>query len=473
MNLSEELQELKALVLRLLQKLEALQVENAALQEENTKLKAENAELRRRLGMDSTNSHKPPSSEGLTKKPAIARETGKKSGGQEGHQGNTLKMVDNPDEVIVHHAAQCPCCQKAFSTLDVVFIAQKRQVFDLPQPRLMVTEHQVGVVKCCGHYYLGCFPEAVNAPVQYGLRLSALSSLLSTDYRMPLEKISQLFYDLYGCSYNESTALSANQRLYEALVPVEEDIKAHILQSQVAHFDETGMRVEGKLHWFHTACTALFCYLFVHEKRGGKALTDEQSLLKEFSNWAVHDCWASYFDFTGCRHALCNAHIIRELNNLIEQGSQWAALMHALLFDLYRASEKGSKLVANKPAWVGHYEQICQKAAIEEPEPVQRSRGKPKNSKGRNLLNRLLIHKEAILAFAFEQVVPFTNNRAEQDIRCIKVKQKVAMSFRTFKGAQVYARIQGFVSTCRKQKMNVFQQICAVLNKQKVPFSTT
>lgn len=461
MELSDDVSTLKHIVRQLLAQVEALQ--------------AENADLRRRLAFNSQNSHKPPASEGLSKKPApaFAKEPGKKTGGQAGHAGSTLKMVATPDATLVHHAAQCPCCGRAFSAAEIAFITDRRQVFDLPEPRLVVTEHRLGVIPCCGQLHKGAFPAWVSAPVQYGLRLSALSSMLNTDYRMPLDKISQLLGDLYGCSYNESTAMSANEKLYQALALVEQQIKAHILESQVAHFDETGMRVEGSLHWFHTACTGLFSYLYVHQKRGANALQEEESLLKDFSNWAIHDCWASYFDFKGCKHALCNAHILRELNNLIEQGCQWAAAMRTFLLELYQASEKGTKTAANKPCWLARYQKICRQAHAEEPAPVPRQRGKPKNSKGRNLLNRLLKHEHAILAFAFVQQVPFTNNRAEQDIRCIKIKQKVAMSFRTKKGAQIYARIQGFIATCRKQKMKVFDQLLAVLLNQQIAFAST
>ncbi len=463
MAVIEEIEELKRLVALLLQKIEALEAENAVLKEENAQLQA-------RLGLNSTNSHQPPSTDGLRHKPAFARQTGKKSGGQPGHPGHTLTMSKHPDEVIVHHASHCPCCQQVFRLQDVVSIAEKRQVFDLPAPRVLVTEHQIGVVHCCGHSYRGTFPEAVTAPIQYGVHLSAMSSLLNTDFRLPFEKISRLFYDLYGCPYNESTAIRANEKLYAALAPVEEEIKKRIKQSPVVHFDETGMRVAGQLHWFHTACTSTFCYLFVHPKRGKQALNQPQSLLPGFQNWAIHDGWASYFAFTDCQHALCNAHIIRELTYLIEQGSRWAAEMRALLLELYQVSEKGRQVVDNPSVWIARYQHLCQRAEGQEPQPVPRPRGKPKNSKGRNLLNRLLTYQQSILAFAFVEAVPFTNNRAEQAIRCLKVKQKVAMSFRKLKGAQVYARLQGFISTCRKQNNNSFQQLVAVLLKQKITF---
>jgi transposase len=466
LELPNDIQSLKDLVAVLLHRITHLESVITGLQVENT-------DLRNRLNLKSNNSSKPPSSDGLAKKPAIAKEPGKKSGGQFGHQGKTLQMVAFPDQTIIHHLSSCPCCSKIFSSSDVGHITQRRQVFDIPVPRLEVIEHQIGLISCCGLQHKGIFPEGVNSLVQYGIKIKALSVLLSTDYRMPFDKIEQLFSDLYACSFNESTAICANQSCFEALEPIESNIKSALLASDTVHFDETGMRVEAKLHWFHTASTTLFTYLFVHTKRGKEALNSSYSLLKDFKNWAIHDCWASYFDFKNCSHALCNAHIIRELENLKETGTLWANERQDFLFELYKISEKGTVIVPNKQIWLKKYQLICQKANQEEPPPIKLqpgNRGRAKHSKGRNLYIRLVKHQEAILAFAFIDHIPFTNNQAERDIRCIKIKQKVAMSFRTLKGAEIYARIQGFVSSIRKHNMNVFQQITKTLNKEQILF---
>lgn len=447
----------------LLAKVEALESENAAL-------RVEVADLRSRLKLNSKNSHKPPSSDGLSKKPGLPKGPPKKSGGQLGHKGKTLKMVDKADHVVVHHATSCPCCSKVFSTADVVEVVQKRQVFDIPTPRMEVTEHQLGVVVCCGRQHWGSFPPEVGQPVQYGSRIKALSVLLNNDYKLPLEKIEQLMGDLWGCSFNESTALTANAGMYQALEPIEGQIKTAVLASDVVHFDETGMRVEKKLHWFHVASTAWFTYLFVHKKRGREALESEESLLKDFQNRAVHDCWEPYFGFKQCQHALCGAHLLRELTHLMENGSKWATQMHQFLLDLYRDSQKATAIVADRQSWEREFRHICQLAEREEPPPKQGKRGKPKNTKGRNLLNRLLEHQDRWLAFAFVEGVPFSNNQAERDIRCLKTKQKVATNFQTFKGAQQYARIQSFTSTLRKHSMNVFQNLIHAFDGNPIVF---
>jgi transposase len=463
MELSNDISVLKDLVMALLAKVEALESENAAL-------RAENTDLRSRLNLNSKNSHKPPSSDGLSKKPGLPKGPPKKSGGQFGHKGKTLKMVDRPDAVVVHHVASCPCCSKVFSASDVVDVAQKRQVFDIPAPRMEVVEHQLGVVVCCGTQHLGNFPPEVSQPVQYGSRIKALSVLLNNDYKLPLEKIEQLMGDLWGCSFNQSTALTANASMYRALEPVEEQIKTSISASEVAHFDETGMRVHKSLHWFHVASTSWFTYLFIHKKRGREALDSDESLLKDFQNRAVHDCWESYFGFEQCQHALCGAHLLRELTNLMENGSKWAAKMHRFILDLYRNSQKATVIVADRQTWEREFKHICQLADAEEPPPVQGKRGKPKKTKGRNLLDRLLEHQDGWLAFAFVQGVAFSNNQAERDIRCLKTKQKVATNFQTFKGAQHFARIQSFTSTLRKHSMNVFQNLINVFDRKSISF---
>lgn len=255
--------------------------------------------------------------------------------------------------------------------------------------------------------------------------------------------------------------LQANARAYQALEASEQAAKAALLASPVAHFDESGIRCNGSTQWLHVVSTALFTYLFTCAHRGLKALESEISLLKDFANMAVHDCWPSYFTFTGPTHALCNAHLLRELQALIEQGALWAAEMKALLLELYHATDKGSGCLSQQQLapYLVRYEAICRQAQEQEPPEIKRPRGRSKKSKGRNLCERLIKHRQAVLAFAYHQQVPFTNNQAERDIRPVKGKVKTAGCFRTQLGASHYARIQGFVSTTRKQGKQVFQEL--------------
>ena len=307
----------------------------------------------------------------------------------------------------------------------------------------------------------GKFPKDVIAPVQYGAGVKAITTMLSVDYRMPLDRIRLLVTDLYGYAINSATLLKNLRDGYELLEPTELQIKQGILRSSVAHFDETGIRLQAQNYWLHTASTATLTYLFVHQKRGKEALESAASIIKDFKGSAVHDCWASYFKFQHCRHILCAAHLLRELRALIEMGSKWAKSMFKFLIQLYKVEYPLDKAHAR-------YKRILQQANKEEPQPIQGCRGRPKQSKGRCLYNRLRKYQDGVLAFAFDQDIPFTNNQAERDIRPIKVKQKISGGFRTFYGAQHYARIQAVISTLRKQSINVFDALRSVFNHSQI-----
>ena len=471
MEIPNDIEGLQRLVIQLLERVEKLETENAQLKLENAQLKAENEELRQKLNLKSHNSGKPPSSDGLAKKSLVPKEKGNNQGGQYGHRGKTLERVANPDQVVVHHAEKCRRCNRKFGASEVEKIVAKRQVFEIPEPKLEVTEHQLGEISCCGQRYYGKFPGGVEKAVQYGERLKGLSVMLSVGYRMPVKKIKELLGDLYGCEMNQGTILSANRESYEKLEPLEKQIRRELLGSASNHYDETGVRVEGKLNWMHVASNAKWTYLFVHEKRGKEALLSEKSDLKDYTGEAVHDCYASYFQFEKCRHIICNAHLLRELERLKENGSSWGRMMQKFIYTMYEASERGKKELKYREKWESLYHRICQRGEREEPPPQKNKKGRAKNSFGRNLLNRLQKYQAGILEYGFRAEVPFTNNQAERDLRNVKVKQKISNSFRKQAGAEDYARIQGFISTLRKQEMNVFQALVNVFKGKDVSFS--
>jgi transposase len=459
-----DISELKALITSLLAEVKRLK---GRVHEVET----ENEELRTRLAQNSANSHKPPSSDGLAKKPlikpALPKQVGKKPGGQPGHPGKTLLFAEQPDVIYTHQSTQCHQCGLPLRGQGQV--VARRQVFDLPQPRLLVEEHQVVAHQCaCGCMLTGKFPVGVDAPVQYGPRIQAQSVLLNVDYRVPFAKIRQFWADLTGYGYNPATLIGTQIALDAQLMPIETQIKEQLKAAAVCHFDETGVRVGGKLQWLHVASDAHYTYLFVHQKRGQDALLSHQSIYTDCLNWTVHDCWASYFTVGKGRHALCGAHLLRELAALIEAGSHWAKAMHSYLLDAYKASRHGSLIPPEAVHWRHCYEQLCGQADEEERPPLvffkaNGQTGRPRRSKGRNLLDRLVLHQEAVLAFAFEPGVPFTNNQAERDLRPVKVKQRVSGCFRTESGAVMYARISGFVSTMRKNGRNVVDELASVL----------
>jgi len=465
MVIPSDIPSLRDLVLGLARRVEvleaenrALRLENEALRRENAALRQENQELKARLGKNSGNSGKPPSSDGLAKKPAFPRPRGGRPGGKPGHQGGTLEQVAAPDRVEPCRVDRCSCGHAMRGHEHE--LVERRQVFDLPEPRLEVTEYRLYQSTCgrCGRRHRGAFPQGVAAPAQYGSGVRALCVMLNNGYKIPLRRIRDLFGDLFGHPLNESTAVSANALCHGLLAGSEEAVRGLVAAAPAAHADETGMRVRGRLHWLHAASTAEATYLFAHPKRGREAMWGPDSVLPLLRGWLVHDCWKGYFDFASCRHALCGAHLLRELRALGEQGSRWAPAFGRFLLALLRMPRQDR--LRHREAIEALHDRLCARADGLEPPPERRGgRGRRKSTPGRNLLARLVRHKDAVLAFAFHHEVPFTNNLVERDVRPAKLKQKVSGSFRTLRGAQVYARIQGFISTARKQGRNIFREL--------------
>lgn len=438
--------------------------------------------LEDQLAKNSQNSSKPPGSDGLKKQPRrrSLREKGKrKNGGQKGHKGHTLAMVAQPDHMAIHPVKACPHCQADLQDVAAASI-EKRQVFDVPPVRLEVTEHQAEVKCCpgCGETVTGTFPAEVTQPVQYGPRLKAQAVYLNTYQLIPLARIGELFADFYGHAPSEAFILAANHIVVAQIAPTLETIKTQLTVAEVIHCDESGLQVEGKLNWLHSAGTATLTYYAVHPKRGQVAMRDI-GILPALDGCAMHDGWASYFQFENCTHALCNAHHLRELQFVVERYEQvWAQDMFCLLLDIKREVE------AALPAWtalpperLAHYEQRydallqCGLAANPLPErPPPKKRGRKKQSPPKNLLDRLLKYKAETLAFMHDFRVPFDNNLAERDVRMIKVKQKVSGTFRTRMGAETFCAIRGYISTVRKQGNSVIQALYdALLGHPFVP----
>lgn len=463
-NYDSEISLLKSLVSNLLDKDSQSQALIAELRLEISLLKEEVLELKAKLTKNSTNSHKPPSSDGYAKsKPAIPKDSTKLLGGQSGHIGKTLEMSSIPDETVKHFALICANCSANLKESDAFKIGSKHQVFDLPPQKLQITEHQLFVSLCsCGCQNKAVLPSYLLAsPAQYGPNIKALTVYLNSDFKIPFNKISTLFTDLYGYQFNQATAFSANQRAFDILEPIETQIKDQIAEAKIAYADETGVRCNSALNWLHVTSTSLFTYLFVHPKRGKLAIESEKSILQSCKGYLMHDCWASYFALSNVKHLICKAHLIRELQALFENNKQWAEEMQKYLLNLFQISKQQVLPKELLPKYVQEFHQICQRGFQEEPLPPPKigQRGRIKKTKGRNLLERLQANQDSILSFAFHEGLPFTNNQAERDLRTVKTKQKVSACFRTQEGANHYARIQGFISTVRKHGLNPFQQL--------------
>lgn len=427
-------------------------------------------DLKAQLKSNSGNSNKPPSSDWGNKKPAIPRKKGRKRGGKKGHKGRKLDFVEIPDKVLVHSPTGSCSCGHFLSEEQVHSSAKGRQVFDLPKQLLEVTEHRVGSVKCskCGQVHQGDYPKQVRALTQYGNRIRALVVMLNVEQSLPVQRICDTVKALTGQKINPATIQNILKGSYQSLAAETAAIQDKILEQQVAHADESGIRVEAKNHWVHNLSTERWTHFFVHLSRGFKALESQDSITNKFLGILVSDFWGSYFKLKKVEgHAMCGAHLIRELRGISERfpEKKWADKISAVLLYLYHFSNKGRSTVDEKKwkAVSNYYDNLIKEGLAGEPPPQKRKHGKSKRTKAANLLIRLRDKKTAVLRFASELKVPFTNNLAERDLRPWKTKLKVSTSFRTFEGAQRYARIKGFCSTLRKQNINLFYALHAVL----------
>jgi transposase len=439
---------------------------------------AEIADLKARLDKDSHNSSKPPSSDGYSKPaPKSLREkSGKKSGGQPGHPGKTLHFCENPDETIpCEPLSQCECGCSLEN--EPVLETQNRQVFDIPSPKMVVTEYRRLVKRCpgCGKIHRGAFPSGVDQPVQYGPNIKAEAVYLTQQNFIPLARASEFMNDLHGSSFSQSSILDTVQKCAEVAAPVVESIKQALTDSSVAHFDETGMRVENRLHWLHSVSDSTRTYYEMHKKRGKEAM-DKIAVLSNFKGVAVHDFWKSYLNYQNCSHAICNVHLLRELTAIDENGCEtWAGKMKELLLEIKsavgEAKQNDRKFVeqSQKEELEKRYKEIVALGLSENPEQLKTGkRGKTKQTPGRNLALRFDTHAPSILRFMSDFDVPFDNNQAERDIRMMKLRQKISGSFRTEQGAKDFCTIRSYLSTLRKQGRRIMEALRAIFQPQPI-----
>lgn len=425
-------------------------------------LEEEHKLLKHRLEQNSQNSNNPSSNDRFIKPRSQRRHSGRSPGGQRGHKGHTLNQVPGSDvnEFKVHpapdHCSDCGCDLKGAPTVD----PQRCQVFDLPDIRLQVTEHQLEGKRCdqCGHLNRAQAPAGINQPTQYGPGVAALVVYLHVHQLIPFNRLGQLFMDLFNQPISSGTLTRMLETANQDLKPFEDTVNQQLQEEPVVNCDETGIRIT-KNTWLHVACTDRLTLFQVHAKRGKQAL-DEINVLPNFRGVAIHDCYSSYYQYKQCNHGLCNAHILRELQAISELTNQaWAQELKDFLIETHKKVEAAKSYDASAlpkgTCKKTHEDYLALVAEGEKLNPIpdkdsSKGTGRVKKTKAQNLLRRLRVYENDVLRFVDDFRVPFTNNQAERDLRMAKVKQKVSGGFRTLEGASRFYRIRAYVLTAQK-----------------------
>lgn len=461
-----ELGELRAQLAERDRTIVVLSEENAALRAQLGVVLERVAELERRVGQSPRNSDQPPSSEAYGKPPPRSRRTrGQRGpGGQPGHEGTTLCQIADPDRVVCHAPRRCGC-GRSLRRAPVTSV-EVRQVFDLPEIRLDVTEHRIEHRACrCGRVTMAELPAGVNAPTQYGPSVRAVATYLLAGQHLPLGRTAQLLAEVLAAPVGEGSLAAWYTQAAAGLAGFEAAVRDQLAAADVLGADETGLRVDGRLHWLHTARTDELTLLTVSERRGVAGMR-EAGVLPALRPGAVlvHDGWAPYREFD-VTHALCGAHLLRELAAAADVGGQadWATAMDRLLCEINDTVRAGREIGARRlqptlfTTYERRYQEIVDAGWAANPDHRPGQRGKRKRPKHVNLLDRLDAHRNEVLRFTGDFRVPFTNNGSERDIRPARIRVKVAGGLRTINGAKAFARLRSYLSTAAKQGRSPFQ----------------
>ena len=412
-----------------------------------------------RLNLNSKNnsgavSSKPPSSDPNRKKTSRAV-SGKKPGGQKGHVGKTLEKIKTLDKIKVIKLKRTLLPPGKYKELQY----ETRQVFDIDISRI-ATEYQAQVLEDeNGKRFTAPFPDGVTKAVQYGASIKAHSVYMSQFQLIPYDRIKDYFADQLGIPVSAGSVFNFNKEAFRLLEGYDNLAKNRLINSDLVHSDETGININGKRFWLHSASNLMWTYFSPHKKRGTEAM-NQIGVLAKFKGVLCHDHWKPYYKYD-CTHALCNAHHIRELTRAWEQdGQQWAKQLQDLLEEINRKVNNAGGFLneIESERYRQKYRQILREAEKESPPPDEATRkgkrGRLKRTKSRNLLERLRDYEEDTLRFMSNEIVPFTNNLGENDLRMTKVQQKISGCFRSQEGAEIFCRVRGYISSCRKQEIS-------------------
>lgn len=427
------------------------------------RLEARIAELEARQNQNSRNSSRPPSMDVFIR-PRSQRVKGERqAGGQKGHPGCTLRQVDCPDIVVVHRVEECDRCNATLADVPAAGV-ERRQVFEIPPLKIFVTEHRAETKQCpsCKKLVRAEFPRGVRHPVQYGLYLKAFIVYLLVFQLVPYDRIAVLFRDLFGHSIGKGTMVNCVKSCYRELGEVESVVRGLLRDGGLLHADETGFKLNGTQEWLHVASTGILTWYSHHKKRGLDAMRS-YGIMPRFTGVMVHDFWKPYFSFR-CGHAICNAHLVRELQGISEAfGQEWSSKLKDLIqrakktVDDTRCINKDCIDPCELAGFESEYAGIMGLGIEENVGGVIRKgkRGPLKQTRAKNLLDRCVEYRKEILSFMYDFRIPFDNNQAERDIRMVRLHEKISGTTRSDEGADWFCRIRGYISTCRKNNQPV------------------
>jgi transposase len=418
---------------------------------------------------------------------SLRKKSGLSPGGQRGHRGITLKQSAHPDHVITHAPEECPGCGASLDATDVI-TSERRQVFDLPPVRVTLTEHRRETRRCpeCGVTARAEFPADVRAPVQYGPTLLSRAAYLNLYQLLPVARTAEALRDLFGCAPSPAIIQRAGRVFSEKLVRCEQRVKAAIRGSEVIGADETGLRGAGMNGYIHAARTDELTH-YAYDARRGRDAMNEVGILPQFKGTLVRDGYLSYSRFEGCRHALCNAHLLRDLVFVQELGPAqrvWTKPLAALLVEIKEAAANaraaGQAQLSEdlRGDFLRRYDRLVRKADRLNPLPTQQTGDAPKKkrpalSPRRRLADRLLRRRDEVLRFMTDLAVPFDNNGTERDLRMVKLQQKIGGCFRTEGGARDFCRVRSYLSTARKQAHSLLYSLERALAGKPLPLAST
>ena len=451
------------------------------LSEKDTLIK----ELKDQLGMNSQNSSKPPSTDGFVKPQpkSLRKPSGKKPGAQKGHKGTGLKLMKNPDETIEHYPVACEDCPNKLQCTSFKVVSTRYEYDIVLETKL--TCHKQMACSCPNKNnkkITGTFPASIRSSMQYGDNLRAFVVTLNASGMIAIKRLHDILKATFNIPISTGSINSIIASMNEKLDPVLALIKNKVTNSEIVHFDETGIPVNGKGHWIHCSSTSDLTYLTVDKKRGEKGVI-ANGVLPHYKGIAIHDCWSTYFKFPNISHGLCVAHLLRELTGIFENNFEqvWAEKMikHLLLMKTYKDNFINNGFFEMKPLYLTHflkkYDEILEEGIQMNPLPkvIKPKPGKPKKGKIRALIHRLSTYKASVCLFVTNFKVPFTNNQAERDIRMSKVKKKIVGTFRTLNGAKTFVKIMAYISTLSKNGVGAFEAIKAVMKGESIKLFLT